>query len=117
MKHTPAPWNVTKGTNGFCPTWQVEHKSEFRHATVADCGAIVNQVYQGSTDHYIGERVNTENEANAKLIAAAPDLLSACKEAESIMSQTGSGQWTQDHENKFANALIGLRQAIEKAKK
>jgi len=107
MKHTPRPWNVTKGTNGFCQTWQVEHKSEMRHATIADCGAIVNQVYQGSTDHYVGERVNEEHEANAKLMAASPDLLEALQNLVNDWERV-HGVIPDNHEAKAAIAKATL---------
>ncbi|HEY9453453.1 MAG TPA: hypothetical protein VIR82_12320 [Bradyrhizobium sp.] len=55
-----------------------------------------------------------ENEADARLIAAAPDLLEALKEAESLLEQTlrwrGEG-W----ECSEAELLGGIRAAIAKA--
>lgn len=59
-KYTPGPWeirhrlNVAKGNRG-----------------IANCG--------GYSDNNNQEQAQDENEANAQLIAAAPDLLAACK--------------------------------------
>ncbi len=56
---------------------------------------------------------NTCLESNPDLIAAAPDLLAACKAANEIMSRSKLND--PKEESEFANAMIGLRQAIASA--
>lgn len=60
-KHTPGPW-------------------------VADDGAIARQFDNSTIARIVGARSSVEHQANARLIAAAPDLLTACIRAESFMS-------------------------------
>lgn len=67
-KHTPGPWAEnwsTRTNNEPCKGWFVEAESAYDRDTY---GAIAN-LPDG--------RENTE--ANARLIAAAPELLEACK--------------------------------------
>lgn len=62
VKHTPGPWKNRKGSGVISSgKW---HKLATAHTT-------------GTT----GER-----DANARLIAAAPELLEACKQAESLFA-------------------------------
>jgi hypothetical protein len=79
ITRSPSPWTVTRGTNGFTKTWQVHHVSPTRAVTIADCGAIVEQVYQGNLENHVGERKNLEHKANAYFIA----------EADSVAAETG----------------------------
>ena len=58
-KHTPGPWVV----------WRDYNVINIEHRLVAACG--------GSTDSRNQERAHNENIANARLIAAAPDMLEA----------------------------------------
>jgi hypothetical protein len=61
-KHTPGPWSIKYGTNVFGDRIDTGHPG-----CVATCGGhSSNQVDCGP-----------ENRANARLIAAAPDLLAA----------------------------------------
>jgi hypothetical protein len=71
MKHAPLPWNVCKGTNGFTETWQIEFKSPMRHMTVADCGAVMNRHFHGSTQLPAGISENIENRKTAEFIVRA----------------------------------------------
>lgn len=106
-KHTAGEWKLTKGTNGFCDTWQVHIETPTRAMTIADCGAIVNKVFSDSTESMPVMVENKERKANARLIASAPDLLDACESAlEYIESSNGIMSFTADK----------LRQAIAKAK-
>lgn len=71
-KHTPGPWKPACGARG----------STCRHpAILHDGGQVGNATWQGS---------EAATDANARLIAAAPDLLEAlkaCDEAMSYMSE------------------------------
>lgn len=72
-KHTPGPWRLDKRAS--C-------------AVVGEGGRMVasTSVHTSNTDD--GEHVN-ENEANARLIAAAPELLKA---AECFVAKVESGR-------------------------
>lgn len=76
-KHTPGPWRVTRGTNGFTETWQVAHTSALRDKTIADCGPVEYVSVHDKTDTLCSPRAASENAANAALIASAPALLAA----------------------------------------
>lgn len=87
-KHTPGPWGV-------------DPKRSFRVLDVSD-NTICST---GSCDH-----IRDQWEANAHLIAAAPDLLSACEEAFDAMHDDG-------HERMgMGRAIEACRAAIAKAK-
>ncbi len=58
MSHTPGPWERI-------PSWPPR--------IMAPDGVAITDVFTGRQNH--------ENEANASLIAAAPDLLAACEAA------------------------------------
>jgi hypothetical protein len=69
QKHTPGPWNLSDGANG---EWQV---------TAPDAVDLKGEDWSvamvfGSVGHDGG---NGESDANARLIAAAPDLLEAAE--------------------------------------
>ena len=89
MSHTPAPWKI----DGAHST---------RVLLIID-----------AKGHAIGEIVDTRNPANAKLIAAAPDLLEALLTAL---------PYVEDHEGSnvykrgaVARAVAQIRAAIEQA--
>ena len=63
MKHTPGPWAVTDDKLGVFSA----NMPLYQNKVIANCGAVA--------------RERAENEANARLIAAAPDLLAACQAA------------------------------------
>ena len=97
-KHTPGPWKVCKTelSNDYYITAQCEHE----RAVVCELSMI-----EGNS---IG---NTEN--NARLIAAAPELLEACK--ASLKTLELKKKWGNGHVQSD-NTLIGiLSSAIEKA--
>jgi hypothetical protein len=65
-KHTPAPWRVEEG-----------------EITAADGQTVIGQLYGADDfpclDDVDRDGVDEESHANARLIAAAPDLLRACE--------------------------------------
>ena len=67
--HTPGPWFINKRAAMFI---------ECAHRGIASCTGADNR----SPDN-----LEAENKANARLIAAAPDLLAACKAALAALSQ------------------------------
>ena len=67
-KHTPGPWIPARKAN--C--------TSCRHpAILRDGGQVATATWQGS---------EAETDANACLIAAAPDLLHACREAALVLA-------------------------------
>jgi len=94
MKHTPGPWRLNAGN-------ETEIMSARRNVARAHCGAMT------------GIRVD-EAEANARLIAAAPDLLAACEAllqsvAYAIAAQDAPAQSTM--RANLANALAAIAKA------
>ena len=65
-KHTPGPWRVAVGRQGMINVFSNEARS-----TVASCGNANPE----------NSEISGCNEANANLIAAAPELLEALKKA------------------------------------
>ena len=100
-KHTPAPWVV--GSNcGIVKTEILANNYSRGIATVWTKEAV-----KGKRDTY--ERW-PEGEANAKLIAAAPELLASCKELLDVISDKILSQ------KPFPISILGkAEQAIKKA--
>src|SRR5438105_6090577 len=98
--HTPGPWRIVESGS----TRDIR-SCEAAPRTIA---ALFRPF-----PYLMGEQ---ENEANARLIAAAPDLLAACEAAATIMQEVPESELHPADRNPFTNALIGLRQALEKAR-
>jgi len=88
MKHTPGPWNNVTYNNESHPTIIGPNGDE--------CIALIDG--------------NEDNEANARLIAAAPDLYFACRAALLTLED-------DDNYYKYKDVVNTLRQAIAKATK
>ena len=100
-KHTPGPWETRKVNFQFNDGWNHgTHKWEIirRDWDGIDCFAV-SVVCEASNDYVSQETID----ANARLIAAAPDLLWACKETLKIFA------------DEDPRDLQWLRDAIEKA--
>ena len=69
-EHTPTPWHVVRGGSFGTEYWQVEHRSGTRHKTVAIVQPVKLMNYYTDCAYD-----NTEGEADARLIASAPDML------------------------------------------
>ena len=69
-KHTPGPWNL---------------KENFRKKPALHLSWTIQTVDQVLA-HVSGGHTGAEEDANARLIAAAPELLEACKELEMRLS-------------------------------
>ena len=105
--HTPGPWvrNAThEGGGGF---GAIRVESEHEHGEVNDGWAIA-------------EVIGSDAEANARLIAAAPELLAACEELGRLWDAGIRPQIVQGalrEETDFATlCMVTLRAAISKAK-
>jgi hypothetical protein len=87
VKHTPRPWQIEKGK--LSSTWFIHHS-----------GAEICMVPNHTLDQ----------EPNARLIAAAPDLLEACEEAVRHL-EAKPGACAEG-----VGAEVKLKEAIYKAK-
>lgn len=103
--HTPGPWQVvpwSSGEPGFNITGAMHNRAGLHHDT-CDMVCTVDSLCGNPWQHGAAE-----NAANARLIAAAPDLLAACETAEkSLLS---------DNPLDFKSGLNAIRAAIAKAK-
>lgn len=68
--HTPGPWDIQPATLGFRTPCADDAKDQMIVAGLMCVGVIWDGVF---------EKVKAEQEANARLIAAAPDLLAICE--------------------------------------
>ena len=86
MKHTPKPWHIEKGQ--FSSAWFIHHS-----------GSEVCMI----------PSYTMSQEANAHLIAAAPELLQACEEAVKDLEATSNGHGDEKL------TVAKLKTAIKKA--
>ena len=97
MKHTPGPW-IASFTN---------RKDPFARAYIKHPSGFVCGIYGGRTEEVCGA---DEADANARLIAAAPELLEAIKYIQTYNSQAIGryGENTETHLIKVAceNAIV-----------
>lgn len=105
IEHTPGPWNV-------CERWPYQPDGlhigweNLQHMWIVG-------IRPGSGIAAIDVTGHENAEANAQLIAAAPDLLAACKAAhEALLTFERLDLLKQDHEQQ---ALDLVRAAIAKA--
>lgn len=75
--HTPGPWTTKRA--------QLPVDGAFDHAIIAS-GTVIAEAFGRS-----GVTIYHDSEANARLIAAAPDLLAACRQALASLEWTGIG--------------------------
>lgn len=107
-RHTPGPWTVTQYSN--YAGWAVGHPSR---------GCIAERWYKDEK-HVSAIYDDGEMEANARLIAAAPDLLEALREITDHLEAVLSGPiaqvvtWPADFPNSLPT-IARARLAIAKA--
>ncbi len=99
VKHTPGPWKVGRPTNDDGTPVSYRHIS-----TRDDDFGDLATIWSAGDD--------TAVEANAMLIAAAPVMLAALKDADIAVEQLCDGQ---DAANECWNILRAIRAAIAKA--
>jgi|14BtaG_2_1085337.scaffolds.fasta_scaffold35810_3 hypothetical protein len=73
--HTPGPWHYSEVIRGRDQYYR-QIRADFKIAEVHACHSGVAGTKKGKA----------EDEANARLIAAAPDLLAQCKEFEKCLT-------------------------------
>jgi len=85
-QHTPGPWWATTGGTG----WEVR---TYRDGENPETSPYIGEYYGASITHGIGDhteaRTRGNEEANARLIAAAPDLLEALEKASNTLAGLG----------------------------
>ena len=102
-KHTPGPWQLHREKETF--------QGAPRDAEIRGAGGRYVVVRLGKINH-------DQQDANARLIAAAPDLLAACEALERWSRDNGGGayleglKWTKD----IQDAVCDARAAIAAAK-
>ena len=114
INHTPLPFKVNKGTNGFTEVWIVEFVSQARTKTVAFCGAVKNRVFKGANEpaNFQGEVENLENKADAEFIVRACnshyellDAVAGCVEVLRSIKRSGDSSLLLHELNKAEVAL------------
>lgn len=116
MSHTPGPWTLKQedvwpfdldivGSHPIVNIRRIAHSSS--QQTLADCRAAVGFPYKERDN--VSAKI-AEQEANARLIAAAPDLLAALRwyvENDEVEEMDGNEFWLKGREQ--------ARDAIKKA--
>lgn len=95
-KHTPGPWSVTSEPDEEYPVWDVGHR------TVG-----------GPLDGDVLHVCDTVDEADARLIAAAPEMLEALKWAHDFAYDAYDD--TKHYDKTVAEWLVRCEAAIAKA--
>lgn len=110
-KHTPGPWEI-KFITGIGGSIVGGVTRQYARGTAKDQLAMVCAVDEDNGGP-------GAQEANARLIAAAPRLLKACQKALSMTTDPRWGQWTYmegpDVYEDLRNAADALRVAISEA--
>ena len=75
--HTPGPWHVEIRSSGHRYNGEPVQYFSVAHTSATRDGYVALDVAPVSLITSIGDVPNAEGEANARLIAAAPDLISA----------------------------------------
>jgi hypothetical protein len=103
-KHTPGPWTAEPyGDNG---RWEVNSDGKLPWKAIADIRC----------DHMGADAVNeAEAEANAKLIAAAPELLEACQAAFDLVYRIALKHRESMSQQEYTSTQEALLAAIAKA--
>lgn len=101
VTHTPGPWTVAPSSR-------------------ASRGGNPPEIRQASTNYLLAEMVASEFmpiEANARLIAAAPDLLAACKDVDTWWGQIHGWAYRThpDMGHAISDSFAALRAAIARA--
>ena len=98
-KHTPGPWRIIRGS---------EYTDD-----VEDTAILSIEAANGRNVYYTDSGFFVPCEADATLIAAAPDLLAACEEAETAIYRLNG---SDDLPGWISGVVVNLRAAIEKAR-
>src|SRR5689334_1751172 len=101
-KHTPGPWYATADPDRA--TWWISQQPEGGTFWIAEA---------------VDGLMNDETEPNARLIAAAPDLLEACQAIDALMENLWKAiDWGKSFNldvQKLNEAPLKIKRAIKKA--
>jgi hypothetical protein len=111
MSYTPAPWHGYQPRNAYGETtdsyWLIQAGNGVQ---VADLFGLT-----GKQDEDTGQDLfisNEESAANARLIAAAPDLLAACEALLAVVEEYSDFQSEIEMPAEFIAATRQLREAV-----
>lgn len=107
-KHTPGPWRIGNTTNGHASSVQAPSVATYSHTAGREMPMTICSMAARSRDHY------AEMDANAALIAAAPDLLAACEAARRNILDYLNGEWDGNVEG-WEAVMARCNAAIRKA--
>lgn len=97
--HAPGPWNVER-----------PYQEPGVYVAMPNTG-LVCRLYKPDAGMFVGDKTVTID-ANAALIAAAPELLAACRTALSLIK----AYWVEEHGNPVVGLAWGeIERAIAKA--
>jgi hypothetical protein len=89
--HTPGPWSL------------------LANEVISKSGDVIADVTGGEGNRFIDDEDNAECQANAHLIAAAPDLLAALEYALEFLTANDDGE--EDVVNRIASAKAAIAKA------
>ena len=102
--HTPGPW---KASRRYADTIVIEGDGGYRHIV----GVGADEITESG-----GEEMSAEQEANARLIAAAPELLAALERLTDVTQWLDVSFASEDEEAEAEEALGVAQAAIAKAR-
>lgn len=111
FKGTPGPWQAVKH---YSDSTEVMDANGFSHVSAEGCAILLGWAEKGfehwgdsdEAHRYLGQQ---EQEANANLIAAAPDLLEALQK----MFRAGQKQnWNERYESEMNAARAAISKAL-----
>ena len=102
-RHTPGPWSYEEDGGGSCFAFEV------RQPRTEGGPRGIALVYGNASDDGAPTLEDTEN---ARLMAAAPDLLAAC---EAVLNYLEDGTPTDERSDAENSAIIQLAHAIRAA--
>lgn len=107
--HTPGPWGWPNDSKEGCSSFDA------LKLRGPDGDAVIFAEIEGSANNATGAFLCFENPADARLIAAAPDLLEACEGALEYFATYHNCLCGQTSTGTIVCALCKLRAAIAKA--